>query len=115
MTGSQTLRRLVRLDVAKELTFTGRIVLGAEAVALGLATRASETPLDEAIALAHEIASKSPEAIRAGKQLLNQAGVVSPAEGLRLEALLQTSLLGSANQLEAVQAAMEKREARFKD
>ena len=29
MSGTQTLRRLVRLDVAKELTFTGRIVSGA--------------------------------------------------------------------------------------
>jgi enoyl-CoA hydratase/carnithine racemase len=115
MTGSQTLRRLVRLDVAKELTFTGRVLLGDEAVALGLATHASETPRDEAMALAREIAAKSPEAIRAAKQLFNQSGVVSPAEGLRLEALLQRSLLGSTNQLEAVQAAMEKREASFKD
>jgi enoyl-CoA hydratase/carnithine racemase len=35
MSGTQTLRHLVRLDVAKELTFTGRIVRGEEAVALG--------------------------------------------------------------------------------
>lgn len=33
MTGTQTLRHLLRLDVLKELTFTGRIVSGAEAVA----------------------------------------------------------------------------------
>ena len=43
MSGTQTLRHLVRLDVAKELTFTGRIVRGEEAVALGLATRVSTT------------------------------------------------------------------------
>src|SRR5512143_586176 len=49
MSGTQTLRRLVRLDVAKELTFTGRVVSGTEAVALGLATRASEKPLDDAL------------------------------------------------------------------
>src|SRR3990172_10852450 len=44
MTGTQTLRHLVRLDVLKELTFTGRIVLGTEAVALGLATRVADDP-----------------------------------------------------------------------
>ncbi len=32
MSGTQTLRHLVRLDVAKELTFTGRIVSGTEAL-----------------------------------------------------------------------------------
>ena len=45
MTGLQMLPRLVGLDVAKELTFTGRMVSGEEAVALGLATRVSERPL----------------------------------------------------------------------
>ena len=44
MTGLQTLPRLVGLDVAKELAFTGRMVSGEEAVALGLATRVSERP-----------------------------------------------------------------------
>ncbi len=115
MTGSQTLRHLVRLDVAKELTFTGRIVSGTEAVALGLATRVSENPRDDALALAREIAAKSPHAIRAAKKLLNTAGLVSLDEGLRLEELLQRSLLGSPNQVEAVQANLEKREPQFND
>ena len=74
MSGTQTLRHLVRLDVAKELTFTGRIVSGSEAVALGLATRVADDPRAEALALAREIAGKSPDAIRAGKRLLNAAG-----------------------------------------
>ena len=65
MTGSQSLRRLVRLDVAKELTFTGRIVSGQEALELGLATHLSDAPRDAALALAREIAKQSPDAIRA--------------------------------------------------
>lgn len=115
MTGSQTLRHLVRLDVAKELTLTGRIVSGTEAVALGLATRVAENPREAALALAREIAGKSPEAVRAGKKLLNEAGVLGREEGLRLEETLQLSLIGSPNQLEAVQANFEKRAPRFRD
>ena len=44
MTGTHMLRRLVPLDVAKELTWTGRMVSGEEAVALGLATRLADDP-----------------------------------------------------------------------
>ena len=44
MTGSQLLPELVGRDVAKELTFSGRVVTGTEAVALGLATRTDPDP-----------------------------------------------------------------------
>lgn len=115
MSGTQTLRHLVRLDVAKELTFTGRVVSGTEAVALGLATHLADDPHTAAMALAHEIASKSPDAIRAAKRLLNEASVVSHDEGLRLEAHAQARLVGSANQLEAVQANLERRPPAFRD
>lgn len=115
MSGTQTLRRLVRLDVAKELTFTGRVIEGAEAVELGLATRVEVDPVAAARALATEIAGKSPDAIRAGKRLLDASGVVSVAEGLQLEESLQRSLLGRPNQIEAVQANLGKRPPRFAD
>lgn len=115
MTGTQTLRRLVRLDVAKELTFTGRIISGEEAVALGLATHVSEKPLEDADKLAHEIAAKSPDAVRAGKKLLNESGLLSLEDGLRLEERMQLGLMGTPNQLEAVKANMDKRTPEFKD
>ena len=115
MAGTQLLRNLVGLDVAKELTFTGRRVSGEEAVALGLATRTAEDPHAEATALAREIASKSPDAIRAGKRLLDASVRVSVEEGLRLEEKEQRALLGSPNQIEAVKANFEKRAPRFRD
>jgi enoyl-CoA hydratase/carnithine racemase len=115
MGGTQLLRHLVRSDVVKELTFTGRIVSGTEAVALGLATRVSEKPYEEAMALAREIASKSPDAIRADKKLLNASVLVSVAEGLKMEAELQGTVISKANQVEAVLANMEKRAPKFKD
>jgi enoyl-CoA hydratase/carnithine racemase len=74
MSGTQTLRRLVPLDVAKELTWTGRVLTGVEAKELGLATRLSERPLDDALALAREIAGKSPDAIRAGSDCSRRLG-----------------------------------------
>jgi enoyl-CoA hydratase/carnithine racemase len=115
MSITQTLPRLIPLDVAKELTFTGRIVSGTEAVELGLATKVSDDPLADALATARLITTKSPHAIRAGKALLNDAPGMSRADALKLETALQVSLLGSPNQMEAVQANMAKRDPVFKD
>jgi enoyl-CoA hydratase/carnithine racemase len=115
MSGTQTLRRLVRLDVAKELTFTGRRVKADEALALGLVTRVADDPRAVALELAREIAGKSPHGIQAGKRLLNAAGLGTVEEGLRLEEKLQLSLIGSKNQIEAVQANLQKRAPEFDD
>ena len=115
MSITQTLRDLVPLDVAKELMFTGRIVSGAEAAALGLVTRTAEDPLAEAMTLAKEIASRSPDAVRAGKRLLEQSWRADPATGLGLEVKLQGDLMGTPNQVEAVNANFENRAPAFKD
>lgn len=115
MTASQTLLRLVRPDVAKELVFTGRIVNGDEAGRIGLATRVCADPLGEAKELARTIAAQSPDAIRAAKKLCDAAPGMSVAEALKLETELQLGLLGTPNQMAAVQAVMTKQAARFED
>ena len=115
MSISQTLLRLVRSDVAKELAYTGRVVSGAEAAALGLVTQLSDDPQAAALALAREIARKSPDAIRAAKKLLDTAPQLSVAQGLLLEEGLQRPLLGKPNQVEAVKANLEKRDPDFSD
>jgi len=115
MSITQTLRDLVPMDVAKELMFTGRIFEAQEAHQLGLITRICEDPLSEARKLAIEIAGKSPDAIAAGKQLLESAWHSSAGEGLKLEETLQRSLISSPNQTEAVKANFENREPDFKD
>jgi enoyl-CoA hydratase/carnithine racemase len=109
------LLRLVPIDVAKELMFTGRILSGTEAVDLGIATKVSDDPLADALETAKLIATKSPHAIRAGKALLRDAAGMSRADALKLETALQVSLLGGPNQTEAVQANMMKRAPSFKD
>lgn len=55
MGASVTLRELVRMDVAKELTMTGRIITGLEAEKIGLVTRCVDDPMKEAIKVAKEI------------------------------------------------------------
>ena len=115
MAGPQLLQHVVRSDIAKELTFTGRVISGVEAAELGLVTRLSEEPLDDALALAREIAANSPHAIRAAKQVLDTARTADVREGLETEERLQVSLIGSPNQVEAVTANMEKRAPNFAD
>ncbi|MEM8923745.1 MAG: crotonase/enoyl-CoA hydratase family protein [Actinomycetota bacterium] len=115
MTGTQQLVDLVGLDVAKELTFTGRMVSGTEAVELGLATRLSDDPRSDALAMAAEIATKSPHAIRAAKRLFNDAPRASRAEGFADERAEIGALIGSPNQVEQVSAFFEKRSPDFID
>lgn len=115
MTGTAMLPRLLPIDVAKELTWTGRMVEGDEAVRLGLATRLSDDPRADALALAAEIAGRNPDAVRAAKRLLNQSGRVPLAQQLLDESTEMGQLIGSANQSEAVRAYFEKREPVFAD
>lgn len=115
MTGTWALPRLVGIDVAKELTWTGRMVSGTEAVTLGLATRVADDPRTEALALAQTIAGSSPDAIRAAKVLLEASLQAGPAEQFRNESKLNGGLIGSANQNEAAAAFLEKRAPSFVD
>lgn len=115
MTGTWMLPRLVGLDVAKELTFTGRMVSGEEAVRIGLATRVSDDPRTEALALAREVAGKSPQAVRGAKRLLNASVGRPVADQFADERATIGSLIGSPNQVEAVTAYFEKRAPAFTD
>jgi enoyl-CoA hydratase/carnithine racemase len=112
---TSTLPRLVRLDVAKELTYTARIVDGARAVAIGLATHMAVDPLAAARQLAAEIAGRSPDAVRAAKRLYDTMWNAPAEEALALESELQAGLIGSPNQIAAVTAGMTKQPAEFTD
>ncbi|WP_153502613.1 crotonase/enoyl-CoA hydratase family protein [Cumulibacter manganitolerans] len=115
MTGTQMIAGLVRRDIAKELVYTGRIVSGTEAAEIGLATRTSENPYEDAMALAKEIASKSPHSVRRAKELMELSGRVSLEEGFAAEQKAIRSLIGTPNQKEAVSAGMEKRDPVYAD
>src|SRR3981081_1997630 len=114
MAGTRILASLVRDDILRELTYTGRIFSAQEALSYGLATPICDDPPATAFEVAREIASKSPEAIRACKRMLNNLSV-DPGPALLAESVEQMKLMGGANQLEAVRANIEKRAPRFVD
>jgi len=101
MAGTQLFRHVVRDDVLRMLTYTHRIFSGEEALGYGFATELSQTPFEDALALAQEIASKSPSAVVLSKKLLNAAPY--------------SDEVGSKNQLESIFAGMQKRPADFEN
>ena len=115
MIGTTILPELVGRDVAKELTYTARIISGEEADRIGLVTRLSDDPRKAALELAAEITTRSPNAVRASKQLLESSGRISVEEQLDAEQVAIRDLIGSPNQRESVKANMEKRAPNFAD
>jgi len=115
MAGTQLLRNLVRDDIVRELTYTGRIFTAEEGQRLGIITRVTNDPHAEAMTTAREIANKSPDAIRAAKRLLNKTPFAPVADGLMMESLEQEALGGKPNQIESVMSNLEKRPPKFID
>ncbi len=114
MAGTPILASLVRDDILRELTYTGRIFSAQEALSYGLATRICDDPRAAAFEVAREIAGKSPDAIRAAKRLLNNLSI-DPGPALLAESVEQMKLMGGVNQLEAVRANIDRRAPRFAD
>ena len=115
MGSTPIMRYLAREDVIRELTYTGRMFTGAEAKEIGFATHVSETPLDDALALAKEIATKNPHTVQAAKRMYNELGDKSDAEALLTESVEQDKLIGTPNQIESVLSGMQKRDGVFVD
>lgn len=116
MGGLVLMRHLARGDVIRELTYSGRIFDGEEALRLGFATRVCADPRAEALALAHEIAGKSPDAIRGAKRLIELAETpVDQHQILLAESAEQGAVIGTPNQKEAVMSNVEKRPAVYAD
>ena len=110
-----TARAIVPLDKLKELAYSGRVIDSAQSLEYGLITAIHEDPLAAAQQLAGEIAGRSPDAIRAVKAMFATAWLADNAASLGIEAELQGALLGRPNQIEAVMARMQSREAKFSD
>ena len=115
MTGTFQLGKLIRPDIAKELTFTARVFPGSEAFDLGLATRLSDDPYADAMTMAREIAGVSPGAVRGAKELINNMAAEGAAEQFAAERRLIRAQIGTQNQVEAVAASFENRAPAFTD
>lgn len=115
MAGIPLTRGLVRDDVLRELTFTGRVFSADDGVGYGCVTRVDGDPHTAAMTLAREIATKNPDAIRGAKRLYNAALETDAAALLAAESREQQALIGSPNQMEAVMANLQKRAPAFRD
>ena len=93
---SRSLKGVIGLDLAKELTLTARIFDANYAKQIGLVTHLSESPLQQAQALAEEMLQRSPDALAAAKQVLD-AMEHQPRKSLRLEKIWQLKLLLGKN------------------
>ena len=110
---TQNLPQLMNYDTALYVTLTSKLINANESKNLGLITVCSEDPYQSSVAWAERILTKSPDAIRFTKSLYKKAWTNNTPENLKLEALLQTHLIGSPNQMEAVLANIEKRNPKF--
>ncbi|HEY6877269.1 MAG TPA: crotonase/enoyl-CoA hydratase family protein [Polyangiales bacterium] len=110
MGGPTLLRELVPLDVAKELTFTARVISGTEAHALGLITHVAEDPYAAAVALADEILARSPDSVAAGKFLLQHAWRSDERRALGLERHYQGRVIGRDNMRRALASSQRRGE-----
>ncbi len=111
---TRSLPRLVRADVAKELIMTAQILDGAQANEIGLVTRLAADPMAQARVLAGELMTRSPDAVRAAKRLVDGGWTEDAKTSLALEARLQADLMGEPNQLESVMAGLQKRAPHFR-
>lgn len=108
MSGTVNFSRLTRIDIAKELTMTGRQFSAAEAKSYGLVTATSSEPQQKARQLAEQIASQSPDAIVATKTLFNRTWQATASKALRLERWIQSGVLGRKNQKIAMANGLSK-------
>lgn len=115
MGGYALWRGLVRDDILRELTYTNREFSGAQALDLGFATYVDENPHAKAMAIAHEIANRNPDAIREAKALFNECVDMDEDAILMAESERQTRVMRQPNQVEAVIAGMQKRQPIFQD
>jgi len=113
--GTQRLTRVVGKHKAMEMILTGRPIKSKEAHALGLVNKVVpiELYLEEAKAMAREIAKKSPVAIRMAKESVLKTFDGPISEGLEFERKNFYMLFSSEDQKEGMQAFLEKRPASF--
>lgn len=113
--GAWFLPRAIGHQRAAYMTFSGRLLDAAEALAAGIVLEVvpPDALMDRAYALAREFAAKPPQALRIAKRLL-RAGQEMPLKGfLDYCAAVQAACHGTADHAEALDAFFEKRPGRY--
>ncbi len=114
--GTQRLPRAIGKSKAMEVILTGEPITAAEAERIGLVSRVvtDELLVEDALALAAEIAKRAPLALRLAKESVNAAFEMGLTDGLAHERRLFYLLFSSDDQKEGMTAFLEKREPNFK-
>jgi len=114
--GTQRLTRAIGKSVAMEMILTGEPIDAREAHRLGLVARVvpNELLVEDALALAAKIATRSPLALRMAKEAVNAAYEMSLTDALAHERRLFYLLFASEDQKEGMAAFLEKRDPDFK-
>ncbi|GFZ16542.1 ATP-dependent caseinolytic (Clp) protease/crotonase family protein [Actinidia rufa] len=113
--GTQRFPRLVGRSVAKELIFTGRKIVGRDAVLMGLVNHcfpAGEGHL-KALEIAREINQKGPLALRMAKQAIDEGLQTDMTSTLELEEECYEELLNTKDRLEGLLAFAEKQKPKY--
>ena len=113
----QRLPKIVGEPWARELSLTGRNFSGKEALDIGFVTHLCEDRDDlyaKALAIATEIAANSPLAVQGVKDTMRFSSDHGLAAGLKYVAQKNASILICEDGMEALMAAMEKRQPVFK-
>ena len=113
--GTQRLTRAIGKSTAMEMILTGEPIDAREAHRLGLVARVvpNELLVEDALALAAAIATKSPVAVRVAKEAVNAAYEMSLTDALAHERRLFYLLFASEDQKEGMAAFLEKRDPDF--
>jgi enoyl-CoA hydratase len=114
--GTQRLPRAIGKSKAMEMILTGEPITAAEAERIGLVSRVvtDELLVEDALALAAEIAKRAPLALRLAKESVNAAFEMGLTDGLAHERRLFYLLFASDDQKEGMVAFLEKRDPDFK-
>jgi enoyl-CoA hydratase/carnithine racemase len=113
--GTWFLPRMIGWSKAAELIFTGRNLTAAECLEIGLVSKIvpSDKVMDEARALALEIADNAPLAVQASKRLMRMGLEESFPTHVHHVFLQLLPMIRTADFMEGIMSFMEKRKANF--
>ncbi|WP_163933481.1 crotonase/enoyl-CoA hydratase family protein [Paraferrimonas sp. SM1919] len=113
MAGTLGMREHLSKDIAMKLTMTSESISAEQAIALGLVTQVSSTPMDDALDFCEQIKQKSPDAIAGIKSIYARFWNASPRTILAYETYSQVRVAIGKNFAKVQQALNKKVAARF--